>query len=225
MRLLIVNLLATALVLFSAGFASAYQLRLVPLSGAGGLIGDTFGFEVYLDTQTQSGIYSSVVGIVFDESVLSYRADLSASDAYYPLYTPSGMSFVSLIPLGCVGLECSGVGIAPEIFVGQSNLLNIGWTSNSWPTAGGETIASGTNVYLSTVFFEAIGAGNSGIDFGFVAASNSFVISDGLGGLTDITASVATQGSTSINIVPEPTTALLIGLGLMGLGVAGRNRA
>jgi hypothetical protein len=33
------------------------------------------------------------------------------------------------------------------------------------------------------------------------------------------------SGSGSVNVIPEPTTALLVGLGLAGLGVAGRRKA
>ncbi|HIL80307.1 MAG TPA: PEP-CTERM sorting domain-containing protein, partial [Myxococcales bacterium] len=32
------------------------------------------------------------------------------------------------------------------------------------------------------------------------------------------------SGAGGVNIIPEPTTALLVGLGLAGLGVAGRRR-
>jgi hypothetical protein len=217
MRLLIVNLLAVALVVFSAGFASAYEMRMVPAgsTGTGNDIGDTFTFEIYLDTQVASEVYSFAVGIQFDESLIRYNG--GASDGYYPLYT-AGAGMVA-------GTWLVPVADPPSIFVGQSNLLNIEWVSNTWPNIGAETTATATNQYLATVTFEAIGAGSSVLDFSFDAPSNSFFISDGLGGVQDVQGSVAAVGSTAINIVPEPTTALLIGLGLMGLGVAGRNRA
>ena len=44
------------------------------------------------------------------------------------------------------------------------------------------------------------------------------------GGFADITGSLSYAGAGSVTIVPEPTTALLIGLGLVGLGAVRHGR-
>jgi len=74
-------------------------------------------------------------------------------------------------------------------------------------------------VVITTLTFAVVGIGNGDV-------KGTFLIGDGI--FADSFLPVAeedfTLGSTSISIIPEPTTALLMGLGLVGLGLSGGRR-
>jgi hypothetical protein len=81
-----------------------------------------------------------------------------------------------------------------------------------------------TDLHLATVSFEIIDAGVSNGVFG---GEGSFVsVFGGVGGpdRIDITDQVSVTGSASMGWVPEPGTALLVGVGLAGLGAVSRRR-
>ena len=89
MRLLMINLLAITALLFSAASASAFSMSLVPQGNTSGNIGDIVSFDVFLDTEGDLGLNLLSVSVTYDPSVAQYRPDLSATNSYYPIYTPA----------------------------------------------------------------------------------------------------------------------------------------
>ena len=69
----------------------------------------------------------------------------------------------------------------------------------------------------STIIFDVIGTGTTVLTYG-LRTGDAITSSTTYNPLTG----ALTFGSVTINVIPEPGTALLMGLGLMGLGVAGR---
>jgi hypothetical protein len=226
MRLLMINLLATAMLLVSAVSASAYQLNLVPTTPTSGNIGDIVSFDVYLNTEGLSGITLFSVSLTFDPTVATYRQDLSANNSYYPLYAGPAKSATWLQPVPFDSNVCSPgnelCSNAPLLWTGNQpaigKQLNIDFIEHNL----GNTKATATALLLSHVSFELTGVGTSAGEWGFGYGGNVFSIAG-----TDIsgTPQVSANGDATMSVVPEPTTALLVGLGLVGLGVAGRRRA
>jgi hypothetical protein len=221
MRLLKINLLAIALVLFGAFSASAYQLSLVPTTPTAGVnVGDIISFDVFLDTEGASGIQLFTSSLVYDPAVVQYRPDLSDAEDYYPLYAPSagkGQLPTWLEP----AFDPPALWVAPAPGTEQVDVSFL-------ETANGFTTATATNLYLGTLAFQAVGAGTSEGYWGFQYQTNTgvFRVSDGGGGAINVAGTEAfAPGSATMSVIPEPTTALLVGLGLVGLGVAGRRRA
>ena len=84
------------------------------------------------------------------------------------------------------------------------------------PTGGIPNASTGFE-NLSTLVFTATTPGTYGFLFSFAPATGGAL------GLADGTNPPLTLGAGgTVTVVPEPTTALLFGLGLIGLGVAGR---
>lgn len=214
MRLLIVNLLATALMLFSAASASAYVLSLVPttpttVAGPGAII----SFDVFLDTEGASGITLFSASLTFDPLVVAYRNDLSDANDYYPLYAPQVGKTQPATWLSPIA-DPPGLWPAPPAGLQQINVDFIEVNLNN-------TVATGTNVFIATLAFEAVGFGVSNGTFSFDNGGNIFSVNQ-----IPVEGTLAfTSGDATMTVIPEPTTALLVGLGLVGLGVAGRRRA
>lgn len=227
MRLLMINLLATALVLFSASFASAFELRLVPQQGGNVTPGSTVLFDVYLDSQGEKDITFFSVSLSYDNTVLTYNPGLSDAEDYYPLYAPAvaggkgvpGFPATWLTPDSDPPFDWAGNGGGgqPDGLTGQ---VNVDFIVNT----GAQGLAQGTatNQYLATLAFDT-SEGLTPLVFGFDGGGNVFSIG---GDGTTVIPTTPILGDNFVNaVVPEPTTALLVGLGLVGLGVAGRNRA
>jgi len=232
MRLLMINLLATALVLFSASLAGAFELRLVPQQGGDVLAGDRVAFDIFLDTQGQNGISTLVVGLAYDDSVMQWDSAASFQEDYYPLYAPAvvGAKAEPSFPATWLVLPTTG---SPSQWAGNpmagpyTAQVNVAYVANSGGPLGAAQGTS-TNLLIATLVFDTT---EGFTDLGFLAGDGGQGQSGGTiltinGDGTSVIPSTPNLGDSFVNaVIPEPTTALLVGLGLVGLGVAGRRRA
>ncbi len=89
---------------------------------------------------------------------------------------------------------------------------------NSFDAASlGDTLPAGTYQLGTIVFLAAVGTTN--IISGIISGLDGFALTGG----TIIDGAITFNGAT-INVVPEPATASLLGLGLIGLILAGRRK-
>ena len=214
--LLLSILLSTAF----ASMASAYELRLeAPTPTTGLQVGDLISFDAYLDTQGEANIWVFSVSLSFESAGFAYREDLSDNTDDQLFYVPAA-------------------GKAPAYWLEAHTDKPTQWPGNSGPDqynvdfliqpdgallAGSSTNTTATNVYLSTLTFEAVAPGTFLFDWGLDKGGNVFT----LGGdpVQEITELVSTPGSTIATVVPEPTTALLVSMGLGALGWSRRHRS
>ncbi len=213
MRLFITNLLATALVLFGAVSASASSLTLTTTypGGVAGL-GSFVDVEITFDATT-TGVQLLSVGLLFDNTVLAYvpQSLASVGTPSYILYGMSGMPamITSLNAQQTTWLLWPGT-VPP----GQSQ-VNVNWADESFVG----TFVTGTNS-IAKIRFQVVAAGDGigEITMSLTAGGNIYQVAGN-------PVSPITLSGSPINVItPEPTTAVLVGLGLLGLGVAGRRR-
>jgi len=211
MRLLITNLLATAMVLFGAMSASAATVN-VTSDYAGGIatVGTLVNVTLTLDAP-ETGIQLLGVNVAFDNTVLQYNAQSNASVGVpsYILYNSTGMPMVALYA------QQDPWQTWPFPPAGQGQ-VNVNWADPSF--AGSQITGSG--IKLAELQFQVVALGD-GIGEVDVFVDSAF------GGILQINGAVVTLGITGspVNVItPEPSTAILVGLGLLGLGVAGRRR-
>ena len=226
MRILTTNLLAAALLLFGAASASAFAVNMVASTPTTGLTkSDTVIVDVFLDSDGPISIFSVAV-VSSDPSALLYDGAASAalptnpgsgkrasngSQSSYILYEAVGRSRNYLKPLQTPYF----VTFPPET-VGTEQ-VNIHYTEN----ALGTTNATGNGVYIATLLFHIVADfTTANLSLAFTTSNliqaGTVVVDPNLIGLS---APITLTG-----VVPEPTTALLIGLGVLGLGFAGRRR-
>lgn len=213
MRLLMINLLASALVLFSVSSASAFGVSAIAQGPTDGLApGDSVTYDLYLDLDGTVGLVLLGASFVYDAAAATY--DNSAPNAVdtYILYTGGkGASFLE--PESDPWAEWP----APAPGTGQANVV---WIANAFnPLA----IVSGTHL-MGTITM--IVQETTVFSFNFDGGGTTFGDTNGAGGTNERegeTVNFITNGG--LVTVPEPTTALLVGLGMVGLGVAGRRRA
>ena len=119
--------------------------------------------------------------------------------------------FAWLKPTVAYGQESVALDVPP----GQTRAL-LDWfnvTPTDGANSGNQNVLLGTLNYDGPVFAEYFN-----MEFG---ADGGFFVLDG-----SVTVNIASQINLVNNVasIPEPTTAMLIGLGLVGLGVAGRRK-
>ena len=224
MRILTLNLFVTALLLLGATSASAFAVSMTARGDTNSLItSDTVTVDVFLDADAGITIFSVAV-ISSNPAVLAY--DQAASLALAPGFNP------------CVGPICGGDnGTQPSYLLytggmGASYLIPLQTPAFlEFPTLGtghvninyiertlGTTTLTGTGIYVASLVFHVVG------DIVSETLSLAFTSSNVLqSGVTII--DPATIGLSAPILVPEPTTAMLMGLGILGLGLAARRRA
>jgi len=227
MRLLTSNLLATMLLLLGASVASAVSFTMTSNYNGTDILAasDTVTVQIFLNTQGQADIQLADVGVQFDGGILQYD-ESSSSMTSYLLYSPAvGKTIPSrwLQPLpnhingGTLDFY-GGLDATPKLFLGLiPNLVTTGYQT---PDFGG-TQATGDGLLLSTIVFHVIGDGD-GVGEVTILMTTANIVQLATGP-TNITGSVQTLGSFVV-YTPEPGTAIMVGLGLAGLAVAGKRR-
>jgi hypothetical protein len=227
MRILTTNLLAAALLLFGAASASAFAVNMVASTPTTGLTtSDNVIVDVFLDSDGPITIFSVAV-VNSDPSALLYNGAASAAlptnpaagtfggsngnQSSYILYETVGRATNYLVPAQTPYF----LNFPPE--TAGTEQVNINYNEN----ALGTTNATGNGVYIATLLFHIVA------DFTTANLSLAFTTSNLIQAGTVITDPNLIGLSSPIvltGVVPEPTTAMLIGLGVLGLGFAGRRR-
>jgi len=167
-------------------------------------------------TQT-GGTYDGVSVTPSDTLVLAISVEMQAGDALTGVFaelvyggvggfnsgTEQPFNFINAVLLTPIGTPGADIVDTPGVKV-------IGWEATTLATTG----APGPATFLiGTATFHLNGSG------GVISVGANSIV--GGANFVDITGS---SNLGTFSIVPEPTTASLIGLGLLGLTVAGRNR-
>jgi hypothetical protein len=221
MRIFAINVLVTALLAFGASSAGAISITLTGANGQDVVNGDLVTVTMTLDTEATVGITLLSIATLFDDSQLLYRDDLSTSNggSGYILYdagAKNGGNYLSS------AVTCGGGYGSPT--VGAGCVLSLPGQTNVDYVAG--DLATGTGAgnagvaQMATLVFQVTGTS------GFASIALSQTSPGNVIGQPGGTSTTGTLGSGAggVNIIPEPTTALLVGLGLAGLGIAGRRR-
>jgi len=198
MRFFITNLLATALVVFAAGSASAIGLTLAGANGQLVGVGDSVTVTVTLDADV-TGIVLISTGVLFDDTILSYNQGASSSPTYI-LYVNGKTPYMTpnFNP--------------PVIRIGTTNQVNVDWTSTSL-TEGTGAMGTGN---LAHLVFNVSAPGNWGtVNLSLTNAGNIFQTA---GGVNQV--GVVSPDGLTIT-VPEPGIA---GLSLAALFTVGALR-
>jgi hypothetical protein len=207
----------TALVVLACGFiasqANAASTVRLDYTGGSSVTGGTGGTAIVANA---SDLLSFDISVDVDAAGVATLAfglswfDDANSDLVGTTWA-AGTVFSSFAPVTSANLTAP---TAPSVNGGTGVISNIGWVPSS-PT--GPFITS-TNVFLGTVVFHVQTTLANVAGTGFFDA-NFAIASDGALNLITPNFSVFTT-----NPVPEPGLATLMGLGLLGLALAGRKQ-
>ena len=208
MRLMIINMLAAALVLFGAASASAYTVTMTnDYNGQQPQVGEVITAQLTFDTEGEADVQLLSVSVIFDDSQFSYALPAGAGNPTYMFYTPVGRGFNML-------LESAQNG---ELRVNTTNQILFDFTnSDSLPSGN---VLAGSTLMATIEFTVTAFTGPALFDVTSTAPGNVLQLGPAHGNQT-----VGLPTSGDFSTVPEPTTAVLVGLGLLGLGVAGWRR-
>jgi len=198
MRSFIVKSFAAVLVVFAATSAGAINLFFSPPSATELAIGDQFTIELRMDTEGDTQINAVGVSVFADPTLFAFVSGTSPGQILFNIDTFEGVARVS---------QPFTLATDPDGLVRAASFAALS------PSGVGSA-----NQLLATLTFQAVGAGSGALTN--LLAQGDDILSNG----ASVAGSVSSQPSASITVVPEPGTALLMGLGLSGLAVAGRRR-
>ena len=195
---LFTSLIAAVATVLVAGAASAALNVSSPQSG--GIVaapGDLITIDIQISTTAPEALALGLRAADYDPSILTTGTAT--------LVPASIFNFAPSVPFGGLTNSASGVEEAP----------------------GGPRPGTSINLFQGVALSPAAGAGPENFQVTFVAGVPGIttVAIGALGSYGDIYAggdNVANNTSVQVTVVPEPGTALLMGLGLAGLAAAGR---
>ena len=216
MRRKITTLLATAaLVLFGAGTASAISVTMTSdYDGVSVLpVGALVNIELFLDADV-TGIQLLSVGVAFDNAIFQYNPQSLAATGVpsYILYGSVGMAMTWL------QAQQDPWQTWPGTVLPGTAQVNVNWADASFVGTG----VTGLGIKIAGIQLQVIAEGDG---------LGDVILSSTLGGnvlqVGGVVVPLPTVGTFAVNtaVIPEPTTAVLVGLGLAGLGIAGRRRS
>ncbi|MDG2049442.1 MAG: hypothetical protein P8M78_04700 [Myxococcota bacterium] len=214
-----------ALLFFCALPASAWTIRATfepfhpdenGITGPGiitvGPLGVSYRVHIDLNTNGGTDLFALGVGFLFEGSGFTYDQGASSTNTYL-LYSSAKNAY--LVPASTCG-NTSGDGC--NLYLTNPNQVQLDFLSTKvgqgLPAAGIPTASDGFE-NLATLVFTSISPGTFGFLFSFDP------ITGGVLGLADGTSIVP---EFEYAVVPEPQTALLVGLGCALLAQARRNR-
>ncbi len=211
MSMYVIHFVALLAFVLSASTSHAAAIRLAPTTPTLGVnVGDVIDFDLFLDTP--AGLQVFGVAVLYDPDVIRYEP--SRSDAVsYILYT-GGKGASYLVPDEDPWFVWRGF-VPPGLE--QVNVVFIDHAFSNPDSTGG---AAGTDVFLGNIAFSLIAQDTTLVELNFVDVGGTVFFLDG----EDIEETVEVNAF-EVGWVPEPTTALLVGLGLAGLGVRRRRWA
>ncbi len=212
MRFVAIELLVMASMLLPAAGASAYAIRMSTsyVAGTPLQVGDSVTIAVEFDTQGPADILMMSLGVFFDTGVLAHNRGASATVPYL-LYS-GGRSGGYLYSLQCDGFVDLD-GTCQPIAVPWPH-ANISFLSSHLPSQVPITTATAGFELLATLVFNVVAPGDGIGEVNLGWGDPNFLL-DGSG--TDIAGSVLLGPGIDILVAPEPATALLLALGLLGL--------
>ena len=210
MRLLIINMLTLALLVLGATSASASSVWMTEVGWTSSVtqfeVSDTVRITVSIDADPNIAVLG--VGVVADPG-LAYDQGLSSTTSYL-FYGGKG---AYLVATDACGGYPGGAGCIPYPLDPQQ--VNIEYISSSLP---GGSLLGGTAQMVELVFHASAPG----------AHVLSFRFDPDMGGIHQLgdgsRPPLGLGGDLVVHVIPVPTTALLVGLGLVGLAVAGRRR-
>jgi hypothetical protein len=207
MRLLITNLLASALLIFGAASAHAFATTMTSNYSNGSVLttGDTVSVTVNFDSEGAADISLLSVSVLFNDAIMSWDQGSSSSPSY-ALYVSGGKGNQYLVP-ATTNLT---------LRTGTSNQILLDWQNTALP--GGNRDPGSFDMAVLSFTVQDLGAGVAAFTLSNSSPGNVLQLKDGSNPVN------AVSGNFDV-VTPEPTTALLVGLGLAGLGVAGRRRS
>jgi hypothetical protein len=198
------SLLASALVIFGAASASAYATSISsPQAGSTLGVSDSVTVSVNFDSEGAADITLLSVGVHFDNTIFTHSGSNAAT---YALYATPAKGAVFMVPASTNG----------QLRVGTNDQVNMDWISSGLPD--GNRDAGSFEMGTLTFHVQALGDGMGDFTLSNNSAGNILQLGDASNPNNAVSGDFVVY-------TPEPTTALLVGLGLLGLGVAGRRNA
>jgi hypothetical protein len=205
MRLFITTLLAVGALALSASTAGAVAINIAPdgpnIAPSAVTTSDIVAIRLFLDTQGSTGVQSIFVSV-----------QATGGLSYF-----SGNSIGAILASTTPYSATTNIAKASDPYVFGTDPVGMVRAASFFGAT--PTGATATNQFLSIIRFHVDSTAVSG-DVQTLFQGGDQVLDAG----ADITGAVALNGGPVhlVDAVPEPTTALLVGMGLVGLGVAGR---
>jgi len=197
-RLWTIGAVVAGAILLGAGSANAYSTSMSsPQAGQVLGIGDPVEIVIEFDTEGAADILLLSVSVLFDTGIM----DFTGSSA----------------PTQALGLQPAGTN--GYLRVGTNNQVNMDWLSTDFPN-GGNTEPGSFQMATLNFAISALGDGNAEFTLSNSRSGNILWLSSGSYPPNSLSGDFAVSTST----IPEPSTALLVVMGLVGLGMAPRRR-
>lgn len=197
--------------LMCASSAGAMTISMTSLPAQAKVQGQV-SVDVILDTGPGlTGMTLLSIGVLFSDTQLSYRQDLSTTSS--EILQGTGGTSAYMRPSS----TCGGTPGLPgcSLWVGVTNQVNVDFIATD--LIYGTDYPSEVPEVLATLVFDVIAVGDGFAEIGLTLTAPGNVI--GLAGGATWTSDLVGGGAVA---VPEPTTALLVAAGLVGLGFSRR---